>query len=270
MTQRAHLFRTAARYCHLSTAVEALDLTNNALTFMGARELGAMLLNNHSLRTLTLRSNGLMSKGAALLAEALKHNSSLTHLDVAQNGMLNEAAAMLAQMVVQSHSMITLVLHRFPLPLLKLKGTDSSLTALNLSQSNLQPHDTIVIASLMEENTAVRALDLSLNNVGGWNFKNGVEKRADPSGLEAIRHMLHINTTLRTLKLTSNNFDAECLETISNFPKNSECKIVLEGDEAEGLRAFFEPGCTLPTLAQKPKPKNTRKQYPKKPVYEIL
>ena len=116
----------------------------------------------------------------------------------------------------------------------------------------------------------MRALDLSLNNVGGWNFKNGVEKRADPSGLEAIRHMLHINTTLRTLKLTSNNFDAECLETISNFPKNSECKIVLEGDEAEGLRAFFEPGCTLPTLAQKPKPKNTRKQYPKKPVYEIL
>ena len=73
------------------------------------------------------------------------------------------------------------------------------LKALNLSQSNLQAHDAVIIAGLLECNGTLRSLDLSMNNIGGWNFRHGLESRGDTSGVHALGAMLHVNEALRVL-----------------------------------------------------------------------
>jgi Ran GTPase-activating protein (RanGAP) involved in mRNA processing and transport len=183
--------------------LETLDLSENMLYYPAARHVGRMLLQNTALQALNLRANNLSPKGAVLLAESLKRNSSLTALDVSENGVFIEGAEAFASMALQNDAVRSLTLHMCALPLLDLKG-DTYVKALNLSQRNLQPEDALVIGRLLEVNGKMKQLDLSLNNLGGWNFMHGIQSKTEIAGIVALREATHINHSLLRIKMASN------------------------------------------------------------------
>ena len=205
----------------MNRRLETLDLSENMLYHPAARHLGRMLLQNEALRALNLRTNNLTAKGAVLLAEALKHNSSLTTLDVSSNGVFVEGAEAFASMALENDALGSLTLHECALPLMDLKG-DSHVKALNLAQRGLQPEDALVVGRLLEVNTKLKQLDLSLNNIGGWNYLHGIQSKTEIAGIVALREATHINRTLLRLKMASNGLCDRGKEELGRFRTASE------------------------------------------------
>jgi Ran GTPase-activating protein (RanGAP) involved in mRNA processing and transport len=224
----------------VNTTLEMLDLTGTSLPTMAAASIAEMLLKNRSLEKLVLAKNTLGARGAALLSEALKINESLQILDVSDNGMTVEGAVIMVGMLRENQTLRQLTVAKASLPILDLKGA-SGVAAINLSQQSLQAEDALIIARLLETNKCLRSLDLSMNNLGGWNFLRGINSKTvsaphldslfiqlttghaqDPSGVIALTKALGVNKHLKKLKLRANWFDDVAKACIKGLPPSVE------------------------------------------------
>ena len=112
--------------------------------------------------------------------------------------------------------MTSIRLDGYALPVKQLKGTEPVQT-LDLSSKGLGSVSGIVIAKLIEFNTALTNLDLSSNQLCGRD-RLGAGKY-DASGITAIAEALRVNTALTDLSLGGNHIGAEGANAIAEMLK---------------------------------------------------
>eukprot|EP00667_Euglena_gracilis_P016016 EG_transcript_16699 len=86
-----------ARALSSATSVEHLDLRDNELRTAGAEIVARALLVNTTLRQLTLCQNEIDASGACAVAEALRVNSTLHTLDFSMNNLFGPGARAMAE-----------------------------------------------------------------------------------------------------------------------------------------------------------------------------
>ena len=96
------------------------------------------------------------------------------------------------------------------LPLRDLSGA-SGVTELDLSAHNpsLTVADICLVGGLLHENRVLCRVNLSGNNVGGWNGEQGAETEHDEAGIEAVCRSLQAeHSVLAVLELAEANLGA--------------------------------------------------------------
>ena len=97
-----------------NTHLTAIDLSNNAITEVGALFLSEGLRCNGTLRTINLSNNKLGGRGATLLAEALTTNATLMTLCLVNTGIDDAGGEALAAMAAKTSSLTQLDLSDNP------------------------------------------------------------------------------------------------------------------------------------------------------------
>jgi hypothetical protein len=97
-----------------------------------------------------------------------------------------------------------------------------------ISQKGLQVQDLVMIAGLLRINKFVRTIDLSLNNVGGWNYQEGFASKTDPRGALALRDAMDgEQLRLSQVNLRSNRLDNEARKALGHY---ESLKTIFLGD----------------------------------------
>jgi Leucine-rich repeat (LRR) protein len=195
----------------------ALDLSQTGFGLDSTGYITEMLLNNNSLRHLLLRGNCLLRKGADALASCLHINRSLNYLDLSDTGMDIGCCKLLAETLLDNSSLAKIILNKHELPVQELKGA-SGKRGFFFSQKGLQVQDLVFIAGLLKVNKCVRTLDLSLNNVGGWNYQEGFASKTDSNGVLALRDAMDgADLRLTQVNLRSNRLDNEARTILGHY-----------------------------------------------------
>jgi Leucine-rich repeat (LRR) protein len=205
----------------------ALDLSKTGLGLDATGYISEMLHTNNSLKHLLLRGNCLLKRGAEALASCLHVNRSLAFLDLSDTGMDIECCNILAETLLENNSLATLILNKFELPVQVLKGATGE-RGFFFSQKGLQVQDLVMIAGLLRINKFVRTIDLSLNNVGGWNYQEGFASKTDPRGALALRDAMDgEQLRLSQVNLRSNRLDNEARKALGHY---ESLKTIFLGD----------------------------------------
>jgi hypothetical protein len=118
-THPAHLSKPAASVTDDSLAelvsevmsspdVTLIDVSNNALTSMGAAQLGGCVASCERLTTLSLRSNNIGDDGVKFLCSVVQAHPTLTHLDVADNGLTGGGVDHLCELLATNDTLTRL------------------------------------------------------------------------------------------------------------------------------------------------------------------
>jgi len=175
-----------AEYVQGSTTLKSLSITRNNINGEAAQELAAVVLASKSLEVLS-----------EVPIKELRADK-LTALELRGKGLDGPTEGIvIAELLKVSTAMTSIMLdgYALPLPVKQLKGTEAVET-LNLSNDCLGPMSGIVIAKLIEFNTALTNLDVSSNQLG-------------PAGGKAMAEMLKFNTALNKLNVGNNNMSDE-------------------------------------------------------------
>ena len=134
--------------------------------------------------------------------------------------------------------------------------TNTTLTDLSLSLSNLGPDGAKSLADMLKTNTTLTDLHLSANDLGPAGAeslttalgKNKTLKNLDlsanelgPAGAESVAETLEKNTTLKALNLSGNNLGSSIMYSLSTAPETSTSLTALNLS-SEGLCNNYQEG----------------------------
>lgn len=142
-----------------SDTLTHLDLSNNAITAVGAAPLARAALMHSGLQTLCLNGNRLGRLGAKAFAETIAHNTNLTDLGLADTGIDKEGAQALASALAQNTR----------LSRLNLRENNGELAATAFRDTlrgrrNLEEHHSVQRQCSLRGNITLTELDLSRDN----------------------------------------------------------------------------------------------------------
>lgn len=134
------------------------------------------------------------------------------HLDLRGNRIGAEGAKVLADMLISPHSVASLCLEWNNVGYLDVGveaiatalEADTKLVALDLRNNNVGPEGAKALARALRRNQTLRRLDLRWNEIGG-------------AGVLAFREALHTNESLLTLELTGNNCSLKQVDEIDKL-----------------------------------------------------
>ena len=184
--------REIARGLLQNTSLKKLDISTNKLGMEGSLALAEMLSCNKSLTELNLRSCGIPKDGLRKIARGLLQNTSLKKLDISYNELGMEGSVAVAEML-----------------------SNKSLTELNLRSCGIPKDGLRKIARGLLQNTSLKKLDISVNELGMEGSVAVAEMLCNKSltelnlewcdipevGLREIARGLLQNTSLQTLNL---------------------------------------------------------------------
>mmetsp|Transcript_10517 Transcript_10517/g.19877 ORF Transcript_10517/g.19877 Transcript_10517/m.19877 type:complete len:488 (-) Transcript_10517:69-1532(-) len=178
----------------------------HALLCGSARNIGQS--NRSQLSRLDLSSVGMDSHGALELASCMHSLHSLQSINVCNNVIHGEGAARLATAVLTHMA----VQEFCSIPVTRLKANDCF--DLRLAGCGIGITGALVLAELVRNNWSLHTLDLQRNELCGiWETElpvPGLKHRVvrgqfDASGMIALGEALKVNTTLRSVNLSSNS-----------------------------------------------------------------
>ena len=224
-----------------SVALTSVDFSGNDLAPAGCAALAdALAKPTCRLKTLNMKYAAIGPEGAHEIAEALKANSSLTRLNMARNGLGWSGGTALGHSLATNSSIVS-----FDMSLndigpeggtaiaAALSTSTSSLTELIMLRCGVGPVGGREIGEALKQNTVLRALDLTQNDLG-------VE------GAVALGHALEVNTTLATLNVQGNRigFGLERAAVFARSLVTNESLTWLDASQNElgpiGAEAFAE------------------------------
>ncbi|XP_041357658.1 leucine-rich repeat-containing protein 74B-like [Gigantopelta aegis] len=149
--------------------ITELNITNNAIGSVGARELCRVLMDNVYIRKLNLTGNGFIDDDAIYFRDLMEENHGLRHLNLSNNDFRERGGELLAEGI----------------------SKNDFLQSLDLSWNHLRLSGAVAIGKSMQENQFLERLNL------GW---NGFHVR----GCAALGEALKTNCSLTYLDLTCN------------------------------------------------------------------
>ena len=194
------------------SSLKILSLQSNDLTEDAGEQISSIIFNNTGLEQLYLNNNNI-NKGIACIVNALHKHTSLTQLGLGHNNFPTDQYLDLT-LAVQSNQ----YLQTLWLPCINIKSSTlqsmmniSTLTELNLSNSQLLQETGEVLSSILLNNTRLAYLYLGNNNLN-----NG----ALPV-IKAMQHLTQIRTLhLGNIKITKEVCE-ECGEAFSHAISNN-------------------------------------------------
>jgi Ran GTPase-activating protein (RanGAP) involved in mRNA processing and transport len=175
-----------AEICKVSTSVQLLDLSSNAITLHGMKTLLAGLAVNTSIQRLTMRNNKLGDEAARAFTDMLRQNDSITEFDASDNAISNSVAELV------NHA---LDLNRQPLPLKRAyyaaQANDSRCKEIDFAWIPGMHNSAKFLAPVLKNNTEVTTL----------NFSNA---RFGDAGAEAVAFVLKSNRSITKVDLANN------------------------------------------------------------------
>ena len=205
-----------------NSKLKVLNLNNNNMTSQVAKHLANVIKNNSGLEELYLYSNDLRSSATVIL-QALKKNSKLKALNLGSNNMSSQVANDLANVIKNNSGLKELYLYSNDLRssatvILQALEENSKLKVLNLSNNNMTSQvardlanviknnsgleelylysndlrsSATVILQALEENSKLKVLNLSNNNMTSQVARDLANVIKNNSGLEKL--YLHMN-----------------------------------------------------------------------------
>ena len=184
-----------------NTAVTELIMYNTDIGLKGATALAEMLKVNTGVRNLNLDNNKIGNKGLIAISKALTTNTRLTNLDLVNNNIKKKGFIALA-----------------------LNLSEINLEYLNLDSNKAKNEGAAAIAAVLKDNTALKTLDMSGNDIGD----EGALAFAD-----ALKGMSAGNSALKTLKLDGHVFkESTKSELAEAFASNPQLEIL----KVQGIR----------------------------------
>ncbi|EQC26336.1 hypothetical protein SDRG_15824 [Saprolegnia diclina VS20] len=156
-----------------ASAIQELDMELKGLSNDGATALGAMLGTNKSIRHLVLARNKIHTQGFEHLVAGLAASNAVRELDIAENELVLHSAASsaLATWVRRPDcSLQTINLAGNPLgdscvAFFDALATNTSLTSMNLSSTQLSPAAWAALGRALGQNATLKTLDVSQNKM---------------------------------------------------------------------------------------------------------
>jgi hypothetical protein len=219
---------------HLGQAITNRNASLTRLTFSGAVRT---YLGWQEGRTLTLAaglveaqfSNKKLGVPGTILISAWlasgADSSSLTSLDIGLNR-------------IPADEMVKVLQMAYDMPSLRLLCTvpfkDTTVTHLDVSRKKLGPEGAIVVARYLKGNKTLTKLNLSFNEIGGWQGEEGVCALA-----EALRR----NHVLEYLDVSTNRLDGECTKLLASAIHSSASLATLKIDGNPRMSEEDLPRC---------------------------
>ena len=151
-----------------------LDISNNNISNLGAREIASALHENQTLQTLNISCNDIQVDGAIAMAKALHENKALQYLYISNNNILDNGVIAISEYIKKN----------------------SILQELVISGNNISSKGAKQIAEAVKINTTLRSLDISNNKISN-------------DGVKFISDCLKHNCTLKELNLSENEITNE-------------------------------------------------------------
>ena len=120
---------------------------------------------------------GAKPEGALALASAISANGAMTSLHIGKNNIPIENMNKIIAIIEAKPTMKVLCAVPF---------RDKTITELDVSGQSLGVEGAIVTSCYLENNGALKSLDISANNLGGWNGLGGCYAKYDTSGVKAL------------------------------------------------------------------------------------
>ena len=151
-----------------------LDISNNNISNLGAREIASALHENQTLQTLNISCNNIQVDGAIAMAKALHENKALQYLYISNNNILDNGVIAISECIKKN----------------------SKLQELVISGNNISSKGAKQLAEAVKINTTLRSLDISNNKISN-------------DGVKFISDYLKHNCTLKELNLSENEITNE-------------------------------------------------------------
>ena len=194
-----------------NSKLKLLDLNSNNMTGEAAENLESVIKNNSNLEQLDLTNNDLKTS-SLLILQALKENSKLKVLGLSDNNMTGGAAENLASVIKNNSNLEHLYLANNDLKtpsilILQALKENSKLKVLDLSDNNMTGEAAEDLASVIKNNSNLKQLYLANNDL----------KTSSILILQALKE----TSKLKTLNLNNNNMTGEAVEDLANVIKNN-------------------------------------------------
>ena len=211
-----------------SSKLQMLNLNDNNMTGAVAEDLAYVIKSNPDLEELYLSDNSFGSS-VMMIVQALKENSKLKILNLSKNDINGEVAEGLATVIRNNSSLQKLYLFsnslkQSALVILQALKENSMLKVLNLSGNDMTGEIAKNLANVIKSNTGLEQLHLLNNNLG-------------PSAIVILK-ALKENSKLKLLDLNGNHMTGEVAEDLANVLKTNSHLEQLGLDDNLGLSAI--------------------------------
>lgn len=229
-----------------STKLKHLNLMCNEITETGAEYIARALLKNDTLKSLRMTGNKIGNKGGMWFAQALQVNTGLEALDVADTDLTIESIIAISTVLYNNKTLKALNINR---PILfsqqeettvhfaKLLKVNTTLKELHLQKYEMRDFGMTRLAENLMDNNSLTYLDLSCNRI----TRDGVEELSkvlqkntaietldlgfnrleDDGAIHIANALATLNTTLKTLVVTTNNIGSKGLCALADAMKTN-------------------------------------------------
>ena len=221
----------------MATSMAEADFRYKMLGPAGMLVLSSFLPQCRALTSLDVSSSGIGPQGVAHLAAALRTNGTLAAVDVSGNDVKEEGIRFLIDALQVNERLQSVVVHRARLPVQVLKTA----AELDLSSQSLGPLDLLVVAAMVDLNVLVVVLNLSGNEIGGWD---------ETAAMEDLARVLGRHGRLREVNLAWNDMRAADAAVLARgMDKGTTAILTPEGRVLTTLRVLDVSGNAL-TMAR--------------------
>lgn len=201
-----------------NSSLTELNLYNNNIGDTGARSIAHALTKNTTLIDLNLSNNCIGDIGAQQFGAALEINKTLTELNLNQNEISHVGVQALGKGISINDTLKKIKLNG-DIPLLQFRNKKNK--NIDFALKGYTDLDTIIIATMLHENTILRNLNLSSNSIGDIGAQrlctalqhnstvlelNISHNNIGDVGAQALGELLKINSILKMLSLNKNEF----------------------------------------------------------------
>ena len=195
------------------TTLERLEFHNNQISEAAGEALAYLIRRNIQLKYLVLNDNNI-GKGIVHIAKALRELNSLQELNLGKTNIPKEACRELTSAIKCNRGLSNFQLYennleRSAVGILKALSKLSSLTVLDLQDSQLNEKSGTYISSMIKENTGLKKLLLNDNNIG--------------KGISDISKALQQIHSLKVLALGNINMPENVTDELALAIEHNQC-----------------------------------------------
>uniref|UniRef100_A0A8C6JB35 Uncharacterized protein n=1 Tax=Melopsittacus undulatus TaxID=13146 RepID=A0A8C6JB35_MELUD len=204
--------------------MKCLDLRYNVLTDAGAKTMATFLQENSSLRYLNLMFNNIGTSGAELIAKALHGNETLLHMRMTGNKIGDKGGMFFASMLQINSTLDKLDLGdcdigvQCLIAIASALNQNKSVKAINLNRPLLftqQEETTVHLALMLKNNSSLVELHLCKHEMKNF-------------GLERLCEALYENSSLRYLDLACNKITSDGVKFLGKLLKWNQTLQILD------------------------------------------
>lgn len=210
----AHRMATFTSILH-NMALISLNLDENRIGLIGAKDLGKALEKNSTLQSISLKSNQLDGANIKYLVNGLQYHKTIQSINLSDNE-IGELGSKMTRKLLNHPSIKQLDLsysygnlgRRDVSKLAKALEKSTKLQSLKIKSNGIDDSGAASLAKALKKNTTLLSLNLGWNNIRH-------------KGLKAITNALNSNKSLTFISLKGNDIDSEGAEYIADLLKNN-------------------------------------------------